>query len=187
MPIFDNEITFIHIPKCGGSSIEYFLQDNGYKIKLFSLTGSVFINGHTPQHCTFRELDELGLLTEKIFTVVRPEVDRVVSEFFYIQSYRPDLNKLFKTFDDFLEIFLNKNNYSLFDYHNVPNKEFLINKDGFIDSNIKIFDFLDIGAIERYLGISGLSGIHELKSKRNNFLIRDQQIKKIKKFYGKDS
>jgi hypothetical protein len=96
MPIFNNEITFIHIPKCGGTSIEKFLQHNGYKMKLFTSTGSIFINGHTPQHCTFKELEELNLLTDKVFTIIRPEIDRVVSEYFYIKNNRPDLIKTHK-------------------------------------------------------------------------------------------
>ena len=45
MPIFNNEITFIHIPKSGGTTIERFLQSKGYKMSLFTSTGSIFING----------------------------------------------------------------------------------------------------------------------------------------------
>ena len=182
MPIFNNEITFIHIPKCGGTSIEKFLQQNGYKMKLFTSTGSIFINGHTPQHCTFKELEELNLLTDKVFTIIRPEIDRVVSEYFYILNKRPDLKKLFNNFDEFLDIFLNKKNYLLFDYHNAPNKDFLVNKNGFIDEKIKIFDFFDVESIEEYLGIYGLSKIHMNKTQKNNIL-EDRHIKKIIEFY----
>jgi hypothetical protein len=74
MPIFNNEYTFIHIPKCGGTSIEDFLIHNGYSVKLLKSKGHkpIYINGHTPQHCTFSELEQLGLLTDKIFTVAVP-------------------------------------------------------------------------------------------------------------------
>ena len=183
MPIFNNEITFIHIPKSGGSSIEKFLQINKYKMDLFSSDGTIFINQHSPQHCTYRELEELGLLTDKVFTVVRPEIDRVVSEYFYIKNFRDDLNKLFKNFDEFLDMFLDKNNYLLFDQHNLSNKEFLINKSGVIDEKIKIFDFFDIKSIEKYLGISGLSNIHEFKTKKSD-IIKTHHIEKINKFYN---
>ncbi len=183
MPIFNNEITFIHIPKCGGTSIEKFLQQNGYKMKLFTPTASILINGHTPQHCTYKELEELGLLTDKIFAVVRPEIDRVFSEYFYIQKFRHDLNKLFKNFNEFLDLFLDKKNYSLFDFHNLSNKEFLINKNGVIDEKIKIFDFFDIKSIEEYIGISGLSNIHEFKTKKID-IIKPHHIEKINKFYN---
>jgi hypothetical protein len=183
MPIFNNEITFIHIPKCGGTSIEKFLQQNGYKMKLFTSTGSIFINGHTPQHCTFKELEELNLLTDKVFTIIRPEIDRVVSEYFYIKNNRPDLKILFNSFDEFLDLFLDEKNYILFDYHNVPNKEFLLNKDGIIDKKIKIFDFFDIESIEEYLGIFGLNKFHEYQIKNKKIELTSKQINKIKNFY----
>jgi hypothetical protein len=183
MPIFNNEITFIHIPKCGGTSIEKFLQYNGYKMKLFTSTGSIFINGHTPQHCTYRELEELNLITDKVFTIIRPEIDRVVSEYFYIKNNRPDLNKIFNSFDGFLNIFLDKNNYLLFDYHNVSNRDFLLNKEGVIDEKIKIFDFFDIPSIEEYLGIQGLSNFHEYGNKNKPIELTQKQIDKIKNFY----
>lgn len=187
MPIFNNEITFIHIPKSGGTTIERFLQSKGYKMSLFTSTGSIFINGHTPQHCTYRELDELNLLTDKIFTIVRPEIDRVVSEYFYILEERHDLKELFKNFDEFLDLFLNKNNYLLFDNHNVPNKEFLINRYGKIDERIKIFDFFDVEVIENYLGLKGLSNIHENKSNKNYSILKKEHIIKINKFYNENS
>ena len=183
MPIFNNEITFIHIPKCGGTSIEKFLQQNGYKMKLFTSTGSIFINGHTPQHCTFKELEELNLLTDKVFTIIRPEIDRVVSEYFYIKNNRPNLKILFNSFDEFLDLFLDEKNYILFDYHNVSNKEFLLNKKGVVDEKIKIFDFFDIESIENYLGIKGLGNFHEFKTKSKTIELTLKQINKIKNFY----
>jgi hypothetical protein len=187
MPIFNNEITFIHIPKCGGTSVEEFMLKNNYKMSLFTSTGSIFINAHTPQHCTYKELKELGLLTRKVFTIVRPEMDRVVSEYFYILEKRPDLKRLFNNFDEFLELFLNKENSNLFDNHNLSNSEFLINETGEIDNNIKIFNFFDKEGIEEYLGLSGLDNFHCNKtdsSKKLNIL-KEKHIEKIKEFYDK--
>ena len=165
MPIFNNEITFIHIPKCGGTSIEKFLVDNNFNMSLFTSSGSVSINGHTPLHCTYIELERLNLLTDKIFTIIRPEVDRVVSEYFYILENRLDLSRLFKSFDEFLDLLLDYNNTLLFDNHNLSNKEFLINESGVIDEKIKIFDFFNTEEIEDYLELKGLDKIHKMKSK----------------------
>ena len=184
MPIFNNEITFIHIPKSGGTTIEKFLQSKGYKMSLFTSTGSIFINGHTPQHCTYRELNELNLLTDKMFTIVRPETERVLSEYFYILEKRPDLKKLFTDFDSFLELFLDEKNSLLFDNHNLSNNDFLINSDGLIDERIKIFDFFDIRGLEEYLGITGLNSIHEMKTIKKNILT-NEHVNKIKKSYEK--
>jgi len=183
MPIFNNEITFIHIPKCGGTTIERFLESKGYKMSLFTSTGSIFINGHTPQHCTYSELDELNLLTNKIFTIVRPEYERVLSEYFYILEKRPDLKELFTDFDSFLELFLDKKNSLLFDNHNLSNKDFLINSKGEIDPKIKIFDFFDVNGIEEYLQINGLNKFHKMKTNKIN-LITDEHSKKISNFYN---
>ena len=183
MPIFNNDITFIHIPKCGGTSVERLLIEHGFKMSLFTSTGSILINGHTPQHCTYRELKELNLLTDKIFTIVRDEKERVLSEYFYILAQRPDLKKLFNSFDEFLDLFLDKNNVLLFDHHNLSNHEFLVNHEGIIDRRIRIFKFFDYKNIEDYLGLTGLNEIHEMKYRKNNFLTT-QQVKKINTFYG---
>jgi hypothetical protein len=184
MPIFDNKITFIHIPKCGGTSIEKFLLDNGYSISLFSPEGSIFINGHTPQHCTYKELKELNLLTDKIFTVIRPEIERVVSEYFYVLEWRPEVKKLFNGFDEFLDLFLDEKNYLLFDNHNKECKKFITDENGYIDKRIKVFNFFDIEGIENFLGIKGLDEYHHLKTDKKNFSLSDRQIQRIKDFYG---
>jgi hypothetical protein len=184
MPIFNQDITFIHIPKCGGSSIENFLTEKGFKISLYRKDLSILINGHTPQHCTFSEIEKLGLLTEKIFTVVRPDLDRVVSEFFYIKKYRKSFKGKFENFDEFLDLFLNDENYLLFDSHNKKCKDFLVNGEGIIDERIKVFNFFDIEGIENFLGINGLEKYHHFKTEKKDFSLSDKQIQRIKDFYG---
>lgn len=166
MPIFNDEITFIHIPKCGGTSVEALLQSLGWKMSLFTATGSVFINGHTPQHCTYRELEELNLVTKRVFTIVRPDVDRCISEYFHIQRHRPDLKGLFNGFDQFLDLFLDKRNKLLFDHHNLPVREFILNKQGDIEPSIEIIDFYNVQRIESFLGVKGLTEFHVMRSER---------------------
>lgn len=186
MPIFNQDITFIHIPKCGGTSIENFAIENGFKLSLYHKGSSVLINGHTPQHCTFSEIQKLGLLTKKIFTVVRSDLDRVVSEFFYIKKYRKYFKGEFETFDEFLDLFLCDNNYDIFDFHNKKCMDFLLNEHGVLDERIKIFNFFDIDGIENFLGIKGLKKYHDYKTDKNNFYMSNKQIQRIKDFY-KDS
>lgn len=186
MPIFNNEITFIHIPKTGGTSIEKFLQSKGYKMTMWVPNPSVLINGHTPQHSTYKELESLNLLTDKIFTVVRPEAERCVSEYYYLKKWKTKASGLFTNFDEFLDLFLNKDNYQLFDYHNMPNKDFITNKLGEIDNRIKIIDFFNIKEIEDYLQESGLSNFHELKSSEGvpfQLLLSSEQHQRILDFY----
>lgn len=188
MPIFNKEITFIHIPKTGGTSIEKFLFTNGYSVSMLTQKiDFIPINGHSPQHCTYLELRELGLITEKIFTIVRPEVDRTVSEFFYVKKYRKDISSLFNNFDEFLDIFLDKNNRSLFDFHNVSNLNFLKNEKGEIDSSIKIFNYFETSSIEEYLGIYGLEKYKLLKTRKGKFSLNRDQIERIEKFFENDN
>jgi hypothetical protein len=186
MPIFNNKITFIHIPKCGGTSIEKFLVDKGYNMSIFNSTGSIFINGHTPQHCTYKELKELNLVTNKIFTIIRPEIERVVSEYFYILEWRPEVRELFNGFDEFLNLFLNEENCLLFDNHNKKCKDFIIDENGIIDERIEIFNFFEIEKIENFLGIKGLEKYHYFKTDKDNFIINEEQIERIKYFYKDD-
>lgn len=185
MPIFNDDITFIHIPKCGGTSIETFLQALGWKMSLFTSTGSVFINGHTPQHATYRELVELNLVTGRIFTVVRPDVDRCVSEYFYIHEHRPDLKTLFEGFDSFLDVFLDRRNALVFDYHNLPAREFLVNKSGRLEPSIEIINFFDIDRIESFLGVKGLRHFHVMKSVREpGFKLSEEQVQRISAYFS---
>jgi hypothetical protein len=184
MPIFNQDITFIHIPKCGGTSIENFVIEKGLNVSLYRKDLSVLINDHTPQHCTFSEIEKLGLLTEKIFTVVRSDLDRVISEFFYIKKYRKSFKGEFKTFDEFLDLFLSDKNSRLFDSHNKKCIDFLLNEEGIIDKRIKIFNFFDVEGIENFLGINGLEEYHHLKTDKKDFSLSDKQIQRIKDFYG---
>jgi hypothetical protein len=185
MPVFDDDFTFIHIPKSGGTSIEHFLVNQGCSMKLFTATGSVFINGHTPQHCTYRELADLNMLTNKIFTILRPEVDRVISEYFYIKTHRPDLNAYFQTFEEFLDLFLNHENRLMFDFHNLSNKEFLINLEGEISSDIQIIPFFDIPSIEAFLERDGLSYYHAFQTFRTEE-IDGKSVARIQEYYEAD-
>jgi hypothetical protein len=154
-------------------------------MSLFTDSGSVFINGHTPQHCTYRELKGLNLLTEKIFAIVRPVVDRCISEYFYIREYRPELSGLFKDFDTFLDRFLDIRNLLVLDYHNLSNREFLVDGDGVVDPRVEIIDFYDIPRIESFLGVSGLSDFHMMKSsKPKDFLLTDEQLRRITDYFN---
>ena len=189
MPLFlNNKLLFLHIPKTGGTSIEKFLVSHGYDISFFTSTGSIYINGHTPQHCTFKEIKELNLIDEKfkIFTVVRDPVGRVISEYAYLKSLDHPIIRNIDTNDEFLDLFLNMKNYSLFDNHNLSQFEFLSDSNGQIPEEIKIFRFFDIDGIEEFLGLTGLANFNCLKKRNNSTSFSEQQINRIKEFYRMD-
>lgn len=88
---------FIHVPKTGGSSIEKALDlyppddPGGHKLNTSYLFGSCD-RGHL-QHTPYAELLVQGLIPDECrdyfkFAFVRNPWDRVVSEFFYAQSYQ---------------------------------------------------------------------------------------------------
>lgn len=83
--------TFLHIPKCAGSSIRKWLIDN--------VPGSVSLKA---SHNTYEDLHrnkDLGM----IFCVVRNPYDRVVSGFNYKRQKNPkEFNKEFKSFADYV-------------------------------------------------------------------------------------
>jgi hypothetical protein len=189
MPIFNNEILFIHIPKSGGTSIQNLLIDKGLKCELYSPNLSTLINNHTPQHCTFLELEKLGVVDDKIkiFTVIRNPVDRVISEYFYNLEYRKHLlPQLGETFDQFLDLFLDTKNYKFFDYHNLCNYDFIINKNNEVDKRIKIFNYFDTKGIEEYLGFEGLDNYRCYKTNKENFVLNKSQEERILNFYHED-
>ena len=187
MPIVETEkILFIHIPKCGGTTIEDFFNRNGFRVSFYSTApGRDFINNHSPQHCTFKELKELDLIKDdwKIFTIVRNPLDRIKSEYSWLIKHRR--NKNFQTIDEFLNIFLDKNN-KIFDNHNLSCSDFLMNKNNIISPKIKIFNFFDTKSIEKYLDLKDLSNYHSNKSQSEKITFNDNQIKKIMDFYQDD-
>lgn len=189
MPLFLNKnIFFIHIPKTGGSSIERFISDNGGNMSLYGGDLKITINGHTPQHMTFKEIEKLKLNFEdlKFFTVIRDPIDRTISEFFYIKKHRKKTFEVINNFDEFLDMFLDLNNSSIFDNHNLSNYDYLLNNNNELEKNIKIFNFLDINSIEDFLGFKGLSNYHLLKNENSDLNITEDQVKRIKSFFDDD-
>lgn len=88
MPLFERQglrLLFIHIPKCGGSSIETAFKHMGFKVPWLAGRGP-FEWGCSPQHY-HAELIQRRLAADGIdhldgiFTVVRNPIDRVVSEY----------------------------------------------------------------------------------------------------------
>lgn len=80
------KIAFIHIPKCGGSSIEQMLHDTfGDGGRLWSdKNRKLYRIGESRQHWTLQEVrNRFDLKGWKVFTVVRNPIERARSEFYY--------------------------------------------------------------------------------------------------------
>lgn len=129
---FDNvnkKISFIHIPKTGGSSIQKINKDN----KIFNIY----------DHSIYNNKNLLKNDYNIKFTIVRNPYARLVSAFFYLKngggqneldlSYKKKLDK-YNTFDEFVE---NLNYNIIYEIlHLVPQFEYLIDNNELLYTNI---------------------------------------------------
>ena len=96
----NHSILFLHVPKCGGSSVAKLFEDNGYSktLEMRGLPPQDCLTA-SPQHQTCANLrsmintDELG----DIFIVTRNPYDRIISEFNWqfrktLPEERPNIN-----------------------------------------------------------------------------------------------
>jgi hypothetical protein len=124
MPLFlKSKVCFIHIPRSGGSFIEsLFAQNNDAGI---FLSPYQMMNGTSPQHQNFDMLNFLNIIPKgfKVFTVIRDDVDRFLSEYNWLLKRNVIDSKT--TFSAFLDDFLNTENAAKYDNHNMPNSWFL--------------------------------------------------------------
>lgn len=129
---------FLHIPKCGGTSIESFFGSwrNKHSKDYFYL-------GKNRQHFLLNEiLDQYPKCSNYFkFAFIRNPFSRIVSEYNYILSNSKDLKKLpFKDFVLNLENYLNNTAY---EYHNLSLCDYLLNKEGEL-----VVDF--VGRLENF-------------------------------------
>lgn len=198
MPLFlKNRLLFIHIPKCGGDTVTHHLRQNGDSPFLFVADGAIMVNGHTPQHMTWRELQQAGWITPpgfRVVALVRHPVDRVISEFNYIKSYRPDLAGSTVDPTMFLDEFLSPTPAmaTRFDNHSISIHDFLSGPDGKIDPAIETYP---LNAIDQFMASLGLAQIR-VEDRRNvtNYAPAAAQetpftradIRRIEERYGQD-
>ena len=198
MPVFiRNRFLHIHIPKCGGDSISHFLRFHDDPPFLFIPDGSVRINGHTPQHLTWKEYLKLGWSPHngfKVVTLVRHPIERVISEFRYIHSHRPDLVKIAATRKTFLDAFLTKDPASrkMFDNHNLGILDFLENESGQIDPIIDIRPVHQMSDLMRSFGLPSVPETErrnvtwKSKGKEEKYIFLPEEIERIETFYSRD-
>jgi len=138
-----HKFIFIHIPKCGGTSVELaLLKNEGIDLKNYEKDDLDFLNeeqkqkfrigydykGITTQH---RKIDEYKSDNEKkyfTFTFVRNPWERLVSEFFYIKKNKgckcENFNMRYQSFKEFI---INGGMQCAWNAHNSQQIDFVLN------------------------------------------------------------
>lgn len=174
---------FIHIPKCGGTSIENTFINHNFK--LIGLNGQRKSFPCTPQHF-HRDLIEsfVGNLNQidLFFTVVRHPLVRLFSEYYMRNNEKDDVDFnlwVKETFESY-----RKNRYVL-DNHIRPQTEFIL-------PGTKIFKF-EVGIDNILLSLSSYFNVdftdvseHGMKGKKFDFLIHPETLTDIYNFYDED-
>ncbi len=142
MPIFTKNklsICFVHIPKCGGTSVEQLLVRNGWDMFFYDASQKSTISGlrfNSPQHCTMEQLDAIFDMQkfDLIFSLVRKPLARVRSEYNWQCSY----HKTTLPFQEWLPQVLtrSKNDPKAYDSHLMPATDF-------IDDRVDVFRLED--------------------------------------------
>ena len=174
-----------------------FLREHDDPPFLFIPDGSVMVNGHTPQHLTWKELLKLGWSPSnrfKVAALVRHPVDRVISEFRYIHISRPDLVGVAATPSSFLDAFLSNDSTSntLFDNHNLSILEFLEDESGRVDPVIDIRPVQEMDHLMASLGLPAVppASLKNVTQRSNwqdsKFVFLPEDIDRIVTFFARD-
>tara|TARA_Y100000768_G_scaffold375471_1_gene346312 strand:+ start:1780 stop:2427 length:648 start_codon:yes stop_codon:yes gene_type:complete len=186
-------LLFIHIPKTGGSIIEYKIIRK-YKQSMYSGARNPNIppyNGGSLQHQFYSTLykyrDELEINFEniKIFCLVRNPYDRIISDLLWNKSIKKDF-----TADQVYDVI--KNNYLYrknLDNHNVPQYKFVIDENLEVNPDIKIFKCEELNEINdelnKFLGFN-INIKQENVNKDYSMYLNKNSISLINEFYKKD-
>lgn len=130
MPVFikgSQRVLYVHVPKTGGTAVEFFFEKNGWDIHFVDRGGEsalVPMMKCSPQHMHAQVLQDLFRLRQftYIFMTVRDPVARLVSEY----RMRAVMQKQIAPIDDWIDETLNlyPDNKFLIDNHIRPQADF---------------------------------------------------------------
>lgn len=198
MPLFlKHRFLFLHIPKCGGDTITHHLSTHGDPPFLFVEDGMVMVNGHTPQHMTWSEMLKAGWNWNaefKVAALVRHPVDRVISEFHYLRTRRPDPCDVLEQPSTFLDDFLSIDSSTLvkYDNHNLPMLEFLKDTRGMLDPRIELFPTQSMDELMLSIGLPAVKPCQRRNvtagtaARLESRSFSQREVKRILSFYRDD-
>lgn len=179
---------FIHVPKTGGNSIEfYFLKEMGINVSIGN-SNSVFNNnkkliigtqkGYQSAHYTAEQLKSIEEFNKSnfVFSIVRHPFDRFISEFAWRQQHRSiKLNKLLENLEEQNDARL----YSCWDYLTIDNK--LV-----VDRIFKLENTEEINTtLSKQFNIDFKMPWHN-PSKKDKHILTDKEKEIIMKVWRKD-
>ena len=145
MPYFrkgDLNVLFLHIPKTGGTSIEYYFSEK-YSIPLNG--NALYTGANTPlgtsyQHLPYKEivkhndLFHIDFNNLTILSVVRNPYDRILSDLFYYKLLhaKTEPSEVYDAIQTFL------NHPKRYDNHPLPQYEYVVDEDGSLLENLHI-------------------------------------------------
>jgi hypothetical protein len=192
MPFYKEINTlFIHIPKTGGSSLENYLKSK-YTEKLYSETGGnkiipdINLQKISLQHQTFNSIYENRELLDidfndnlKIITIVRNPFNKVISDLLWWKFI--DINSDKNYVYEIIKLYIKMDNV---DNHNLEQYKFIIDNNGNIIDNIKIFKTENL---TKELNEYGYEDYYEYPKVDNYYnYLNEKSINLIKEFYKKD-
>lgn len=182
MRLLNQKIIFIHIPRCGGTSINDALVRSGYtlnaeldyrKIDLVHLYGKIEYNSKTVEldHCTYEHMNIFCSQYEMEnfikFAIVRDPIDRIVSVYnrafvesdFRILGNRD--NSTFTKFVDGLEWLWNEGFFELKEILKLPHA----NLSHYLPQAVYVCNFEGSIAVDNLISINNLeSGVNRILS-----------------------
>jgi hypothetical protein len=197
MPYFKNNnvnLLFIHIPKTGGSSLEFYLS-NKYNIILNNSSLYNFLNNNiigidsSLQHITYRTIMQnkiffnINMENINIMTIVRNPYQRLVSDLFYYKLI--NLNSSKEEVYLIIRKYLKLNNY---DNHNLPQYLFITDENKKLIPNITILHTETLTQDMNNLGFTDFNNYDNKNTICKDYysFLNNDSIELINDFYNND-
>lgn len=207
MPYFNNNdinLLFIHIPKTGGTSLEYYFSSK-FKIPLNNNSLYGYINykslsdanmeiKSSLQHITHNQITRYSNIFQihfdniKIITIVRNPYHRIISDLFFYHLINTNTSKQ-EVFDIIIKYL--RADPTTYDNHNIPQYKFITNNKGELIPNIHILRTESLTDDMKKIGYDDFdvrAQVNPSSAARNNYnnYLNNEIIEIINEFYHLD-